>query len=313
MQVVVASGPGGVKKLSVQLPENATLDHLRGVYKPKLSVHRKAFKIVDPASLLPKSPIQKDAGVVKVRYITLVSGKTLSEQGVKEGHEIVFKDLGPQIGYRTVFLVEYAGPIAFLLLYASRPSFIYGSLGPKTSFSSSQQLFIILFAAHFVKRELETIFVHKFSRPTMPLQSIFKNSLYYWAFAAVIGYPLCHPKFTPPESPMQVKTGAAVMIMNEIMNFAVHLQLSRMRKGDGDQARTFPGGPLFQFVSCPNYFHEVMSWVGFSIGTNLLSSWLFTAVGLAQMTEWSLKKHRGYVKADPAAMKRKKSIIPFVI
>jgi hypothetical protein len=59
--------------------------------------------------------------------------------------------------------------------------------------------------AHFVKREVETLFVHKFSRPTMPLFNLFKNSAYYWGFALAVGYPLCHPAYTAPESMNQVR------------------------------------------------------------------------------------------------------------
>lgn len=303
MKVRVVSGD---KSVTVELPRDATLDDLKSAYKPSMSIHRKAFKVVD-STVAPKSPISGGDG--KPKLVTLSGNKKLSELGIKEDQELFFKDLGPQIGYRTTFLVEYAGPIAFMLFYASRPSFLYGAVSKP--FNKTQLLFIALFVAHFVKRELETIFIHKFSRPTMPLKQIFKNSIYYWSFAAFIGYRLCHPKYTAPANFQQSIAGAAFMAVNELLNFAVHLQLSMMRSGDGDTSRKYPGGPLFALVTCPNYFHEVMSWVGFSLGTNIFSSWFFTFMGLLQMTEWSLKKRRGYVKQDPR-LKSKKSIIPFL-
>lgn len=65
--------------------------------------------------------------------------------------------------------------------------------------------------AHFVKRELETLCVHKFSRPTMPLFNLFKNSAYYWGFALAVGYPLCHPAYTAPASMNQVSNSASLL------------------------------------------------------------------------------------------------------
>lgn len=315
MKVIVVSGKDGSRKEPVELPANATLDDLRAAYRPKVDVNRKAFKIPGPeksAEELKKEAekAEKTGRKPRPNVITLSSKAPLAEQGVKEGMEIQYKDLGQQIGYRTVFLVEYAGPLAFILMYAARPSFIYGSPVTK-ELGYTQQLFITLFAAHFIKRELETLFVHKFSRPTMPLRNIFKNSIYYWSFAAFIGYVLCHPDYTQP-SALQSNIGAIMMVVFELLNFAVHVKFSTMRSGDGDQRRGAPTGILFSLVSCPNYFFEVMSWVSFSIGTNTIAGWFFTLAGFLQMTEWALKRHRDYIKVDPECKKRK-AIIPFLI
>ncbi|RNF20402.1 putative 3-oxo-5-alpha-steroid 4-dehydrogenase [Trypanosoma cruzi] len=298
MKVTVVAG----KDLEVvELPANPTLADLKKAYKPKTDVHRKCFKVAAGSGNAENGQLQ---------HVTLVDKQPLREQGVKEGGKIIYKDLGPQVGYRTVFIVEYAGPLAIMLGYAARPSFIYGS-NITRGYGYTQKLFISLFAAHFVKRELESLFVHKFSHATMPRRNIIRNCVYYWSFALFIGYVLCHPKYTEPSSRVLVNASAAAMVVFELLNFAVHKQLSGMRRGDGDTARSVPNGVLFSLVSCPNYTFEVLSWVAFSLGTSLLSSWFFTLAGFVQMAEWAVKKHKGYVNSDPK-VKRRKCMVPFL-
>ena len=41
---------------------------------------------------------------------------------------LYFKDLGPQIGWSTVFLAEYFGPLVCYLITYLRPQLIYGAL-----------------------------------------------------------------------------------------------------------------------------------------------------------------------------------------
>ena len=142
------------------------------------SFHRISLKFVSPVTK-KETKLDDDS-------------RSLESYGiVNSGTVITFKDLGPQIGYRTVFLLEYAGPIVFVLLYATRPSFVYSAIDGKQAselpFNWVALLAISCWVIHFLKREFETIFIHKFSRPTMPLFNLFKNCAYYWTFGSVIG------------------------------------------------------------------------------------------------------------------------------
>jgi very-long-chain enoyl-CoA reductase len=242
----------------------------------------------------------------------------LSSVSVKNGTKLMFKDLGPQIGYRTVFYAEYGGPIVFVAIMALLRSQVFGLLGFEdvSGFEGMNwvaQLGVYCWTAHFVKRELETAFVHKFSRPTMPLSNLFKNCTYYWTFGAVIGWPLCSPNYIAPSENV-VMGGLVLFILSELGNFAIHLKLANMRPGELSKKRDIPKGFGFDLVACPNYFFEVMSWVGFSIMTGIVFSWLFTIVGFLQMADWAMKKHKGYKKTydkEYTSLKRK-AIIPFI-
>lgn len=56
--------------------------------------------------------------------VVLVDGKSLKDQGVKTS--VVFKDLGPQISWKAVFIIEYLGPLLIYPIFFMRPEIIYG-------------------------------------------------------------------------------------------------------------------------------------------------------------------------------------------
>ena len=56
----------------------------------------------------------------------------------------------------------------------------------------------ICWIAHYAKRILETLFVHRFSHATMPIRNLFRNCAYYWIFAAYVAYHINHPLYTAP-------------------------------------------------------------------------------------------------------------------
>merc|ERR1712144_96501 len=155
-----------------------------------------------------------------------------SSEDVMSGKEILVKDLGPQLSWTTVFIIEYLGPILIHLAIPLllRP-YLYSSAPP---LSSSQYLSMAMIVLHFIKREYETVFVHKFSLATMPLLNIFKNSAHYWLLSGLnIAYWIYAPNsYTAKSSPTidlvnyvglaLVSKSAATVIFNAIAWAQMH-------------------------------------------------------------------------------------------
>nr|KAF6482341.1 trans-2,3-enoyl-CoA reductase [Molossus molossus] len=233
---------------------------------------------------------------------------------------LYFRDLGAQISWVTVFLTEYAGPLFIYLLFYFRVPFIYGH---KYDFTSSRHTVVhlacICHSFHYVKRLLETLFVHRFSHGTMPLRNIFKNCTYYWGFAAWMAYYINHPLYTPPTyGAQQVKLALAIFVICQLGNFSIHMALRDLRPA-GSKTRKIPyptKNPftwLFLLVSCPNYTYEMGSWIGFAIMTQCLPVALFSLAGFIQMTIWAKGKHRSYLKEFRDYPPLRMPIIPFLL
>jgi len=241
---------------------------------------------------------------------------TLGNLGVTDKNLVLyFKDRGIQIGWTTVFLSEYAGPLLVYLMFYLRPSLIYGETS-KAEVSQATHVAAAAWSFHYIKRLLETIFVHRFSNATMPLGNIFKNCSYYWGFAAYIAYHINHPLYTPPTS-AQVYIFLAMFLLCELGNFTIHILLRNLRPA-GSKERKIPypnSNPLSMmqnFVSCPNYTYEIGAWISFSIMTQCLPVGVFTLAGAYQMAIWAMGKHRNY-KKEFKDYPRRKAIFPFLL
>ncbi|GAA5873005.1 hypothetical protein JCM3774_004895 [Rhodotorula dairenensis] len=243
--------------------------------------------------------------------------QSLTDAGVKSGDQLEIKDLGPQIAWKTVFLTEYFGPLFI------HPLFYYGSkLIYRREFEHSQmqKIALVLILLHYAKRELETLFVHRFSSATMPFFNIFKNSGHYWGLSGVLlAAPLYGPwngasalKGSRLESHAWLYGWTALWAFAELSNLKTHLTLASLRP-KGTKVRQVPRGYGFNTVSCGNYFFEAIAWVAF---TGLTLNWaaaLFTAVAVGQMYVWAVKKHRRYRKEFGDKYPRgRKAMFPFL-
>lgn len=247
-----------------------------------------------------------------------------SQQQLLAGIEVYAKDLGPQIDYQTVFLLEYFGPIAIQVLIRTYLVNVKGV--PQTQ---TQNLAYYLVLLHFLKRELETLFVHRFSNATMPLFNLFKNSSHYWLLS---GFNLAF--FIYAQNPVQLASAGpiqkfifhvnsfsssinyllvAAWVFAETSNLITHIKLAGLRTTDS-KAYVIPKGYGFDLLVCPNYFFESLGWFIFSILVGNWSAWVFFAVGTGQMYIWAVARRKKYLKTFGDDFKKLKRAvyIPFL-
>lgn len=201
---------------------------------------------------------------------------------------MTFKDLGPQIGYSTVFFLEYFGPLVIYPLFYFFSAAIHEEpLVPVLA----QQLALAYHSFHFAKRILETFFVHEFSHGTMPIANLFRNCGYYWSFAAAISYFINHPKYTSPPL-LRVQLGFALACVCQLLNAYAHVVLSKLR-ADGSRGYKIPFSLLagFDYVTCANYMWEISGWFWFNVATQSLMGGVFMLCGAFQMAIWANAKH----------------------
>lgn len=249
----------------------------------------------------------------------LSDSQPLNSLDMPNGNQLYFKDLGPQIGWSTVFLCEYAGPLLCYMITYPRPEILYGPKAASANYHQVVNIAAACWTFHYLKRILETLFVHRFSHATMPLTNLFKNCSYYWGFAFFVGYFVNHPLYTPPMlKDVQIYGGLLGFLFSELGNYSIHIALRNLRP-PGTKERKIPvptGNPftlLFNLVSCPNYTYEIAAWVSFSLMTQSLPALMFALAGGGQMVIWALGKHRNYKKEFPNYPRSRKSIFPFLI
>ncbi|KAF8852893.1 steroid alpha reductase-like protein [Acephala macrosclerotiorum] len=232
-------------------------------------------------------------------------------QDVMGGKEILVKDLGPQISWKTVFIIEYLGPILIHLItpLLLRP-YIYSSAPP---LSTSQYLTMAMIVLHFAKREYETMYVHRFSLSTMPAFNIFKNSAHYWVLS---GFNIAYWVYAPNSySTLEGPTinyinavGLVLYVFGEVSNLITHKTLSNLRSPGGTE-RGIPQGYGFGLVTCPNYLFEIIAWIGVTLVSKSFSTVIFDVVAWAQMHAWAIKKEKALRSEFPDKYKKKKYVL----
>lgn len=74
-----------------------------------------------------------------------------------------------------------------------------------------------------------------------------------------------------------------------------------------------PKGGLFKYISCPNFFGEILEWFGFALMTFNIGSLSFFIWTCCNLIPRALAHHKWYKNKFNGYPKERKAILPFLI
>jgi len=169
-----------------------------------------------------------------------------------------------------------------------------------------------LLCLHFGKRVLESLFLHKYSG-TMDGDFLIPISTSYALTAALIAHQqLQVTEYSHTLAYPLYSLGLVLTVLGQAGNFYHHYLLAHMRK-DGEKGYVIPSGGLFNLVTMPHYFCELVAWLGIACVTQQLNALLTVADMVSYLAGRSVATTRWYRSKFDNYPKDRKHLIPFLL
>ena len=85
--------------------------------------------------------------------------------------------------------------------------------------------------------------------------------------------------------------------------------LAALRK-PGESGYKIPRGWLYNYISCPNYFGEILIWTGWAIASWSLAGAVFVLWTVANLLPRALSNHRWYRETFEEYPAKRRALIP---
>ena len=201
-------------------------------------------------------------------------------------------------------IMESVSPLifAFCFIFAQAP------------LSITSAAFLILWEAHYVHRAFIYPFSLKSSTEKMPLSVILSGVFFnlmnaslngYYVFTLSGGYAnqwLADPRFI---------IGTAIFICGFVINRQSDYILSKLRQ-HGDTGYKIPQGGMYRWIACPNYFGEMVIWIGWAIATWSLAGLSFAMWTAANLAPRAKSHKKWYQEQFADYPTERKALIPGV-
>jgi hypothetical protein len=215
------------------------------------------------------------------------------------------KGFGPLVGARLAWLVmEAPSPLLMIVFFllGRRPH------GPVAI------AFLALWLFHYLYRAfLFPLLLPATSRP-MPVLVLSSGALFNVVNAYLNGrwlFSLAEPRSLAWLATPQFVVGVLLFFLGFCVHVLADFELRRLRRTSGGE-RVLPRGPLFRFVSCPNYLGECVEWTGFALATWSPGGLLFAFWTAANLVPRAFHHHRWYRAKFPDYPPARRAVVPFL-
>jgi protein-S-isoprenylcysteine O-methyltransferase Ste14 len=214
------------------------------------------------------------------------------------------KGWGPMIGDKAGWIVMEAPSPLLLAAY-----YFWGRPGTLTAL-----VFLIMWEAHYLYRAFLYPLRRRDSQSQMPLSVVAMGALFNvmnaylngrYLFMLSDAYPstwLVDPRFV---------LGLGLFCLGMLVNRRADRTLHNLRR-DQEAAYQIPQGGLYRWISCPNYFGEIVEWVGWAVATWSFSGLAFATWTAANLAPRARANHRWYMETMPDYPSERKALLPGV-
>jgi hypothetical protein len=162
--------------------------------------------------------------------------------------------------------------------------------------------------AHFVKRDLEVLYLHKYSGETELDAARLIGFMY-----ALTAFMTCLVSVPTTYFSSDLFSGLALFSVGSLGNLYHHYLLAQLRLSSSKKY-VAPRGGLFNLVATPHYLFELIAWLGIAVASqqmtgylNFLSMTMYLSARSRNQNEWN--KNKFNEKEWPSS---RKNMVPFI-
>ena len=172
-----------------------------------------------------------------------------------------------------------------------------------------------LFSVHYLHRSVLFPWMLQTRGKQMPLIIMGSGVVFNLMNGFLLGYYFAHLADYTPDwfTDWHFITGLTLFLTGMVINIRADYQLIGLRKKGSTEHYVIPRGWLFEKISCPNHFGEMIEWMGFAILTWSLPAVAFFIWTAANLIPRAMAHHKWYRDKFVDYPKSRKAIIPYFL